>query len=93
MRNLSVFGRVAVIKAHLQLQLVYQLSVLPSPPKRFHQTVETLLFKYLWNNKPDKVKRVTIFTNKDEGGLNMPNIQYQDTSLKIAWVKKASMPI
>ncbi len=46
MRNLSVFGRVAVIKAHLQSQLVYQLSVLLSPPKGFHQTVEKLLFKY-----------------------------------------------
>ncbi len=33
MRNLSVFRRVAVIKAHLQSQLVYQLSILPSPPK------------------------------------------------------------
>ncbi len=73
-RNLSEFGWVVVIKAHLQLQLVYQLSVIPSPPERFHQTVEKLLFKYLWNNKPDKVKRVTIFANKDQGGLNMPNI-------------------
>ncbi len=79
---------IAVIKAHLQSQLVYQLSVLPSPPKSVHQTVDKLLFKYLWNNIPDKVKRVTMFANKDEGGLNMPNIQYQDTSLKIAWVKR-----
>ncbi len=30
--NLTIFGRVAVIKAHLQSQLVNQLSVLPSPP-------------------------------------------------------------
>ncbi len=71
-----------------QSQLVYQLSVLLSPPKRFHQTHEKLLFKYLWNNKPDKFKRVTMYTSKDQGGLNMPNIQYQDTSLKIAWVKR-----
>ncbi len=28
-----------------------------------------------------------MFANKDQGGLNMPNIQYQDMSLKIAWVK------
>ncbi len=74
MRNLYVFGRVAVIKAHLESQLVYQLSVLPSPPKHFNQTVEKLLFKYIWNNKPDKVKRVSMFANKDEGGLNKPNI-------------------
>ncbi len=24
----------------------------------------------------------------DQGGLNMPNIQYQDKSLMIAWVNK-----
>ncbi len=78
-------GREAVIKAHLQSQLVYQLSVLQSPPKCFHQTVKILLFKYLSNNKSGKVKRVTMFANKEEDGLN---IQYQDTSLKIAWVKR-----
>ncbi len=88
MRNLSVFGKVAVIKAHLQSQLVYQLLFLPSSLKCFQQTVEQLLFKYLWNNKPDTVKRVTMLANKDESGLNMPNIQYQDTSLKIAWVQR-----
>ncbi len=88
MRNLSVFGRVAVTKAHLQSQLVYQLLVVPSPPKCFLQTVKKVLFNYLWNNKPDKVKRVTMFANKDQGRLNMPNIQYQETPLKIAWVKR-----
>ncbi len=34
-------------------------------------------------NQTDKVKIVTMFANKDQGGLNMPNIQYQDT-----WVKR-----
>ncbi len=29
-----------------------------------------------------------MYANKDQGGLNMPNIQYQDTSLTIAWVKR-----
>ncbi len=26
--------------------------------------------------------------NNDRGGLDMPTIQYQDTSLKIAWVRR-----
>ncbi len=47
------------------------------------KTFENLLFKYLWNNTPDKVKRVTMYANKDQGGLNMPNIQYQDTPLSL----------
>ncbi len=32
-RDLTIYGKTSVIKAHLQSQLVYQMSVLPSPPK------------------------------------------------------------
>ncbi len=47
-RDLTIYGKTSVIKAHLQSQLVYQMSVLPSPPKVFFDKDEKLLFRYLW---------------------------------------------
>ncbi len=87
-RNLTIYGKVAIIKAFLQSQLVYQLTVLPAPPKDFFQVLEKLLFKFLWSNKPDKIKRDVMFAKREEGGLNMPNLMCQNKSLKVTWVKR-----
>ncbi len=40
MRDLTIYGKTSVTKAHLQSQLVYQMSVLPSPPKVFFDKVD-----------------------------------------------------
>ena len=88
MRDLTLFGKVTVIKAFLQSQLVYQLSVLPSPDNKFMKRIEKLLFNFLWSNKPDKIKRSTMYCSKDDGGINMPSIECQDKSLKVAWIQR-----
>ena len=87
-RNLTLYGKVAIIKAHLQSQLVYQLSVLPSPPPSFLKRVQKTLFKYLWNNKPDKIKRTVIHNIREDGGLAMPNIELQNAAIKITWIQR-----
>ncbi len=47
-RDRTIYGKTSVTKAHLQSQLIYQMSVLASTPKVFVDKVENLLFKYLW---------------------------------------------
>ncbi len=88
MRDLTLFGKVTIIKAFLQSQLVYQLSVLPSPDKKIFQQIEKTFFKFLWSNKPDKIKRSVLYNNRDDRGINMPDIESQNKSLKIAWIKR-----
>jgi hypothetical protein len=87
-RDLTLYGKIAIIKAHLQSQLVYQLSVVSSPPTPFLKRIQKLLFKYLWNNKPDKIKRSVAYSRREEGGLAMPNIEQQNMSLKITWIQR-----
>ncbi len=91
MRDLTLYGKATVVKTFIQSQLVYQLSVLPSPSKLFHKKVEKLIFKYLWNNKPDKIKRSVMYSKRENGGIGIPNIEYQDSALKITWVKRLLM--
>jgi exonuclease III len=87
-RSLTLHGKVQVIKAHLQSQLVYQLSVLPSPPKALLDKIQKTLYQYLWDNKPDKIKRTVILNTRDKGGLSMPDIRHQNTALKISWIQR-----
>ena len=87
-RDLTLYGKVAIIKAHLQSQLIYQLSVLPSPHTGIIQKIQRIIFKYLWNEKPDKIKRSVIHNTKIQGGLGMPHLEHQHTALKITWVHR-----
>jgi hypothetical protein len=47
-----------------------------------------MAFKFLWSNKPDKVKRKTIIANYEDGGLKMLDIKTFIKAQKIMWVKR-----
>ena len=56
-RDLTLFGRVMILKSLGLSQLIYSSSIL-NIPEGFAQLVETILFdKFIWKNKRDKIKR------------------------------------
>ena len=57
-------------------------------PPNFAEKVNDICFKFIWNFKPDKVKRHTIIGPVDKGGLNMVDFTMVVKSLKAAWVKR-----
>ena len=46
------------------------------------------LYNFLWDGKPDKVKRSIITQSKVDGGLKMPEVKKFIKSLKCTWVKR-----
>ena len=66
-RGLSIYGKVTIIKSLLIPKFVYVCSVLPTP-KKLRQELDKLLFKFLWKGA-DKVKRVSVINEYEEGGL------------------------
>lgn len=87
-RNLSLLGKITLIKTFAISQLVYQLSILPSPSKTYISELNKILYNFIWDGKPDKIKRSVMIAPIDKGGLNMIDITIQDKSLKIAWIKR-----
>jgi hypothetical protein len=87
-RALTIFGKVIVVKSHALSKLIYMLSVLPSPKLQVIKNVQSIIYKFLWNNKPERIKRSVLLAPKAEGGINMTDIVTQNYSLKIAWVKR-----
>ena len=67
-RNLTIFWKVTIIKSLAFSQLVYLLSVQPSPQQGSLKYLESVLFQYIWDGKPDKIKRSTMCFSPDEGG-------------------------
>ena len=43
-------------------------------PKSFLEKIDKLIFNFLWQNKPPRIKRETIIASIEDGGLRMPDI-------------------
>ena len=69
-RNLTLFGKVMIIKSLGLSQLVYSASTL-NVPEEIKSVLKTKLFSYLWNNKKDKIKREGLYQDINKGGLHM----------------------
>ena len=87
-RNLTIMGKITIIKSLIISQLMYLLQCLPTPNQSYLRSIEKLLFSYLWNNGPDKIKRSVIIAPKCKGGLDMVHIPSLALAVKISWIKR-----
>ena len=58
-RNLSILGKVLIIKALIIPIFTFIVSSCVIPEK-YKKEIESKCFKFIWNGKPDKVKRNTL---------------------------------
>jgi len=91
-RDLSLKGKIIVLKSLAMAQLIYPLSTLEAPLWVLEEA-NLILYSFLWGNKPDKVKRNTIIREIDKGGLKMIDIECMAMALKAKWVAKLFMDL
>ena len=84
---LSPFGRITVVKTNILSKCIRLFSSLPRSDN-FQKQLNQILFKFVWDSKPDKIKRTTICHDHLEGGLKMINIKKFQQSLQVSWVRK-----
>ena len=87
-RDLTLFGRVTIIKSLLMSQFVYLIVPLLSPIQSTCKKIEKLVFNYLWGGKPDKIKRNIMTQSRDEGGVSMIDPLHFIYSLKLKLLQK-----
>ena len=85
-RYLTPIGKITVIKT-LILSKFTHLFISVSTPPHLINTINKLLFSYIWDGKPDKINRQQICKNISDGGLAMIHVCNFERSLKIRWVK------
>ena len=56
-RKLTLHGKSTVIKTFALPKLIYALSSLHNPPKSVIKYIEKQMYTFLWDGKPEKVKR------------------------------------
>ena len=80
-RDLTLFGRVLIIKALGISNFVYSASNI-DVPKEIIKNFQGRLFKFLWKNKGDKIKRVGVYQDYEKGGLRMGDLETMIKALK-----------
>ena len=61
---------------------------LPPHQKSFFKDLDKILYEFIWDGKPDKIKRKTLILPIDKGGLGMPYCRIFCKVLKIVWIKR-----
>ena len=82
LNNVTILGRDLIEKSVAIPRLIYHLSMLPVPDTNFMNTVNRKLYKFIWNNKNDKIKRKVMNQDFDIGGCKKIDINLQNKCLK-----------
>ena len=89
-RNLSISGKLCVIKTFLISQFVHVMQPLMLPTHVLNK-LNTMLFRFLWKKKFsntrafEKVKRIVLCNEKSKGGLDMIDFRTMQTSFVLNW--------
>ena len=86
-RDLTLFGKVMIIKALGVASLIYSASNI-NVPKDIISNVKGRLFRFIWKNKMDKINRVGLYQDYEKGGLCMTDIEIMIKALRLAWIPR-----
>ena len=86
-RFLTPFGRITLIKTLFLPKLIHLFMALPVL-NALLQEINSLMHEFLWDSKPDKVKRKTICAEYSKGGLRITDIFNFEKALKLSGIRK-----
>ena len=86
-RSLTPIGKIAVIKTLILPKFNHLFVSLPTQEIVLKE-INKLLFSYLWEGKPEKINRKTVYRDYCYGGLKMIDIVKFEKSLKLGWLKR-----
>ena len=87
-RYLTPYGKVTIIRSLALSKLSHVALVIPNPTKQMFKKIESIFFKFLWNNKSEKVSRNDAKLPEHMGGLNVPNVEKFWEAFKFSWFKR-----
>lgn len=72
-RYLTEIGRINIIKAQI-LPIITFVGASMALPESYEKLLNTEIFRFLWNAKSEKERRLLCVKKKSEGGLEVPHI-------------------
>ncbi len=74
--KVSLQGRISTVKMNLLPQVNFFFSMLPlSPPPGYFKEINSIISKFIWNDKCPRIKLTTLQHTNRAGGLAVPNFE------------------
>ena len=86
-RDLTLRGKVLILKSLGISQITHLMSMICLKHETLKET-QKLSYAFVWNRKPEKIKRSVIIAPKEKGGVDMVNVFDKDKASKICWIKR-----
>jgi bifunctional DNA-binding transcriptional regulator/antitoxin component of YhaV-PrlF toxin-antitoxin module len=86
-RDLSLIGKITILKSLAFSKVIYQCGMITTPTK-FIEEITDIAYSFIWDDKPDKIKRQTLIAEYEKGGLKMLDIGSFLKAQKAMWVKR-----
>jgi len=80
-------GKVTVIKTFAIPELIYPFTVFENPNLKICNNLTTEIFQFIWDNKPDKIKRDILYQKHEYGGRKLTKIENLINTVKAGWEK------
>ena len=76
-RDLSLIGRVQIIKTFITSLFQYSISAVDIP-ETYIKELESVIhvYAFVWKDKKERLKRRGLIRNKEEGGLKVPSFKF-----------------
>ena len=86
-RQLSVFGRCLIVRSLGISQIVHSAAVLDIH-KDYIVKIQSSIFKFIWKEKQDKIKREVLYQDYERGGLRVTHVETLCKALRLAWIQR-----
>ena len=86
--NLSLIGKVNVIKTLVLPKLVYLFTVLPNPDNSTWVKTRKIFKDFLWGDGQVKIVNKQLEKTIEEGGLKLISIDLFNKALKLSWIRR-----
>ncbi len=87
-RNLTLLGKITVLKSLILSKLVYPLSIIKIPNDEFIDELERKLLAFVWDDKKPKISSNILVQPAQKGGLNYPKLKYFILAQKFTWINR-----
>ena len=87
-RKLTLMGKITVVKTFALPKLIYPFTGLSDPTKQIINKLNSEIFSFIWDSKPDKIQRTRLYQDYKNGGLRLISLEHFIYSLKASWLKR-----
>ena len=86
-RGLSLMGKINIVNTLIASLYVYKMTVLPNMAKSQIDAVESEIVKFVWNGRRSKIPLKVLKLPKNEGGMQLVDLNSKQNALKVSWVQ------